>query len=300
MMKIIARGIIFMSLFGFVWAYAAGEETTGPKKEYLWQKQAPAAQGTKEKDRPFMEIFPAGKEGNGCAAVICPGGGYASLALDHEGLQVAQWLNTLGVSAFVLHYRNNGSGYKNPAPLSDAQRAVQMVRYRAKEWAIDPNRIGIIGFSAGGHLASSLGTHFQTSAYKSEDEIDKVSCRPDFMVLCYPVITLEPPFAHIGSRDNLLGKDAGEKLVKSFCNQLWVTKDTPPTFLIHANDDKAVPPENSIMFYDALRKAGVPAEIHIFLKGGHGFGMRKGVGPAEGWVNLCGDWLKESSYLKHK
>jgi acetyl esterase/lipase len=295
--KIITKGLIIMSLLGVSWSFAAGEET---KKEYLWQGQAPGALGTEEKDRPFLDIYPAGQNSSGCAVIVCPGGGYARLALDHEGLQVAKWLNTLGVSAFVLHYRNNGDGYKNPAPLSDAQRAVRWVRHQAKELAVDPNRIGILGFSAGGHLVSSLGTHFQTPAYEISDNIDKISCRPDFMVLVYPVITLEPPFAHMGSRDNLLGKDAGEELVKSFCNHLRVTKDTPPTFLVHANDDKAVPPENSILFYEALRKAEVPAEMHIFLKGGHGFGMRKGVGPAEGWINLCEGWLRESGYLKYK
>jgi acetyl esterase/lipase len=220
--------------------------------------------------------------------------------LDHEGLQVAKWLNTLGVTAFVLHYRHKGVGYQNPAPLSDAQRALRLVRYRAKEWAVDPNRIGVLGFSAGGHLASSLGTHFQTPAYEAGDEIDKTSCRPDFMALIYPVISMEPPFGHMDSRYNLLGKDAGEELVKSFCNQLRVTKETPPTFLILANDDGAVSPENSIMFYEALRKAEVPAEMHIFLKGGHGFGMRKGVGPAEEWINLCEKWMRQSGWLTGK
>lgn len=286
-----------MSLFGVMGLYAAAE---GTKTEYLWQGQAPGALGTQAKDRPFLDVYPAGKAGNGCAVVICPGGGYSCLALDHEGLQVAKWLNTLGVSAFVLHYRHNGDGYQNPAPLSDAQRALRLVRHRAKEWAVDPNRIGVLGFSAGGHLASSLGTHFQTPAYQADDEIDKTSCRPDFMALIYPVITFESPFAHLGSRTNLLGKDAGEELVKSFCNHLRVTKETPPTFLIHANDDKVVLPEHSILFYEALRKENIPVEMHIFLKGGHGFGMNKGVGPAEEWVVLCEKWLKLSGWLTHK
>jgi acetyl esterase/lipase len=291
----ISKGLIIMSLLGMAWSFAAAEHA---KKEYLWQGQAPGALGTEEKDRPFLDVYPAGQASNGCAVVICPGGGYGDLALDHEGIQVARWLNTSGVSAFVLHYRNNGTGYKNPAPLSDAQRAVRLVRHRAKELAIDPNRIGILGFSAGGHLASSLGTHFQTSAYEIADEIDKVSCRPDFMVLVYPVITFDPPFAHTGSRDNLLGKDAKEELVRRFCNHLWVTKDTPPTFLVHANDDKAVPPENSILFYEALRRAEIGAEMHIFIKGGHGFGMNKGVGPAEEWIILCEKWMSQSGYIK--
>jgi acetyl esterase/lipase len=294
-MKMITKGLMIMSLFGALCSFTAGEEA---KMEYLWQGQAPGALGTEAKDRPFMDVYRAGNNSNGCAVVICPGGGYSRLALDHEGLQVAKWLNTLGVSAFVLHYRNSGDGYLNPAPLSDAQRALRLVRHRSKEWAVDPNRIGVLGFSAGGHLASSLGTHFQTSAYEIADNTDNVSCRPDFMVLVYPVITFEPPFGHMGSRDNLLGKNAGGQLVKSFCSHLRVTKETPPTFLIHANDDKVVLPEHSILFYEALRKKNIPVEMHIFLKGGHGFGMNKGVGPAEGWVNLCEKWFKQSGLLK--
>lgn len=283
-----------MSLLGMSWSFAAAGEA---KKEYLWQGQAPGALGTEEKDRPFLDVYPTGRNSNQCAIIVCPGGGYGGLALDHEGFQVAKWLNTLGVSAFVLNYRHNGDGYQNPAPLSDAQRALRLVRSRAKEWTIDPNSIGVLGFSAGGHLASSLGTHFLTSAYEAGDEIDKLSCRPDFMVLVYPVITMKPPFAHMGSRENLLGKNASEETAMSFCNHLRVTKETPPTFLIHAADDQGVPPENSMMFYEALRKAEVPAEMHIFLKGGHGFGMNKGIGPAEEWIVLCEKWMKQSGYI---
>jgi acetyl esterase/lipase len=293
-MRVLVKGLITMGLFGLVGVFAGGQDV---KKESLWPQQAPGALGNEEKDRPFMDVYPAGKEANGCAVVVFPGGGYGGLALDHEGIQVARWLNKLGVSAFVLHYRHKGVGYENPAPLSDAQRAIRWVRHQAKELAVDPKRIGILGFSAGGHLASSLGTHFQAPAYEAGDEIDKTTCRPDFMVLVYPVITLEPPFAHMGSRDNLLGKEASEEMVKSFCNHLRVTKETPPTFLIHANDDKGVPPENSIFFYEALRKAEVPAEMHIFLKGGHGFGMRKSVGPAEEWISLCEKWMTQSGWL---
>lgn len=299
-MKIIARGVIFMSLLGLLCSCAARQQSFTRDRIYLWPEQAPWAKGMDEKDKPSLMSFPPAGGNTGCAVIICPGGGYTRLALDHEGTQVATWLNSLGISAFVLHYRNNGTGYQHPAPLSDAQRAIRLVRYHAKDWAIDPNRIGIIGFSAGGHLASTAGTHFQTPAYEPQDEIDKIRCRPDFMALIYPVITLEVPFTHTGSRDNLLGKNAPAEQIRQFSNHLQVTKDTPPTFLIHANDDKSVPPENSIMFYEALRKASVPAEMHIYLKGGHGFGMKKGVGPAEGWINLYADWLKVSGWLISK
>jgi len=289
----VIRGLVMMALFGGFFQVMGVE----PEKQYLWPEGAPYAKGTEEKDKPYLDIYVPTQSNTGAAIVVCPGGGYGGLAMDHEGKQVAEWLNGLGVTAFVLNYRHNGKGYQNPAPLTDVQRAVRYARFYAKERAIDPNRIGIMGFSAGGHLASSAGTHFQKSAYELKDKIDAVSCRPDFMVLVYPVITLEPPYYHGGSRRNLLGDTPSEELVKSFCNHLQVTAETPPTFLVHANDDTAVPPENSIMFYEACRKAGVAAEMHIYLKGSHGFGMRKGVGPAEGWIDRCAEWMKLSGFL---
>jgi acetyl esterase/lipase len=266
----------------------------------LWPDGAPGAEGDTDGDKPTLTIYlPTEREAAGCGVVICPGGGYGHLAMDHEGRQVAQWLNSLGVSAFILKYRhrNSGAGYGHPAPLQDAQRAIRMVRSRAKEWNVDPNRIGILGFSAGGHLASSEGTHFNKNYYEPKDSIDRVSCRPDFMILVYPVITLTELYTHSGSKLNLLGKNPDQSLVEYLSNETQVTPETPPTFLVHANDDKAVPPENSIYFYLALRKAKVPAEMHIYENGGHGFGLGKDKGAASSWPARCVDWLRTRGLL---
>jgi len=283
---------------------------TSLKVQLLWPDGAPGAQGDTEGDKPTLTIYSAPeKEASGratagyaqtsAAVVIFPGGGYGHLAVDHEGRQVAQWLNSLGVTAFVLKYRhrNSGAGYGHPAPLQDAQRAVRMVRSHAKEWDVDPNRIGILGFSAGGHLAATEGTHFQKNYYELKDSIDQVSCRPDFMILIYPVITLNELYTHAGSKLNLLGDNPDQSLVESLSNERQVTSDTPPTFLVHANDDKAVPPENSIFFYLALRKAKVPAEMYIYESGGHGFGLGKKGSAASSWPVRCADWMKARGLL---
>jgi acetyl esterase/lipase len=293
--------VIILMCYGAVDAVQASQPSL--KVELLWPDGAPGAKGDTEGDKPTLTIYPASdKEAPGAAVVIFPGGGYGHLAVDHEGHQVAQWLNGLGVAAFVVKYRhrNSGAGYEHPAPLQDAQRAVRMVRSRAKEWNVDPNRIGILGFSAGGHLASSEGTHFNTNYYELKDSIDRVSCRPDFMILIYPVITLAEQYTHSGSKLNLLGKDPGQDIVVSLSNEKQVTSETPPTFLVHANDDKAVPPENSIFFYLALRKAKVPAEMHIYESGGHGFGLGKENSPASSWPNRCADWMRARGLLDRK
>jgi len=290
----------------------AAENTQTPKVEMLWPQGAPGAKGDAEGDKPTLTTYlPSQEIATGSrlgeapsrsrtAVIICPGGGYGFLAIDHEGHQIAQWLNSLGVAGFILKYRhrNSGAGYGHPAPLQDAQRAIRLVRSRAKEWNIDPNRIGIVGFSAGGHLASSAGTHFQNSYYDVKDSIDQVSCRPDFMILAYPVISFNKWCAHTGSRTNLLGKDPDEELVQSLSNEEQVTRETPPTFLVHANDDKGVPPENTIYFYLALRKAGVPAEMHIYENGGHGFGLGKKDSPAASWPLRCADWMRNRGLLE--
>ncbi|MGD8785976.1 MAG: alpha/beta hydrolase [Phycisphaerales bacterium] len=271
--------------------------------ELLWPNGAPGAKGSEDGDKPTLTIYlPPKEKANGTAVVICPGGGYGHLAMDHEGHQVAQWLNSLGVAGFILKYRhrNSGAGYGHPAPLQDAQRAVRMVRGRAKEWSIDPNRIGILGFSAGGHLASSAGTHFQQRYSDIEDEIDSSSCRPDFMILIYPVITLAKPYTHGGSRFNLLGNNPDMELIENLSNDKQITPETPPTFLVHSNDDKAVPPENSVNFYLALRKAGVPAEMHIYQNGGHGYGLGKPNTAESSWPASCADWLKGRGILDKK
>ena len=271
--------------------------------ELLWPDGAPGAKGSEDGDKPSLTIYlPVKEKANGAAVVICPGGGYGFLAVDHEGRQIAEWLNSLGVAGFILKYRHSrsGAGYGHPAPIQDAQRAIRMVRSRAKPWNIDPGRMGIIGFSAGGHLASSAGTHFNTRYNEAEDAIDAFSCRPDFMILGYPVVSFTEWFTHSGSRKNLLGQNPDSKLVESFSNEKQVTPETPPTFLVHADDDQPVPPENSIYFYLALRKANVPAEMHIYEKGGHGFGPGIGKGACSNWMLRCADWMRGRGLLARK
>ncbi|MEN6334955.1 MAG: alpha/beta hydrolase [Phycisphaerales bacterium] len=272
-----------------------------PKVELLWPNGAPGAKGQAEGDKPTLTIYlPAQDKANGAAVVICPGGGYGHLAMDHEGHQIGQWLNSFGVAGFIVSYRhhNSGAGYGHPAPIQDAQRAIQTVRSRAKEWGVDPNRIGILGFSAGGHLASTAATHFNESFVEPRDAIDKVSRRPDFAVLVYPVITFTDPFTHGGSRTNLLGANPTPEMIEKFSNEKQVTPQTPPTFLFHTWEDTVVPAENSLMFYSALRQAKVPAEMHIFLKSQHGIGLGQKSGAASAWPGLCQKWMEESGFLK--
>ncbi len=263
----------------------------GAKTELLWPDGAPGALGHGEADTPMLVLCPAPKEkANGLGVIVCPGGGYGGLALDHEGAQVAQWLNDNGISAFVLKYRV--APYKHPIPLGDAQRAMRIVRSRAAEWGVDPHRLGMLGFSAGGHLVSTAGTHFDLGDPNASDPLARVSCRPDFLVLIYPVITFKPPYAHMGSRHNLIGEDAPADFVDLLCNDEQVTKETPPTFLVHTSGDSGVPAENSVLFYLALRKAGVPAEMHIYEKGEHGFGLGPGDPVLSTWPKLCIEWMK--------
>ena len=270
-----------------------------PKVELLWPKGAPGAVGTEETDKPTLTVFqPPADKANGTAVVICPGGGYGHLAKDHEGKQVAEWFNARGVTAFMLLYRL-APRYRHPAPLQDAQRAIRTVRAQAKEWNINPDRVGILGFSAGGHLASTAGTHFDAGKSDAEDPIERISCRPDFLILCYPVITLEAPHAHMGSRKNLLGKDSDDaKLVEHLSNDKQVTDKTPPTFLFHTDADRGVPPENSILFYLALKKAKVPAELHIYEKGPHGIGLAPKDAILGTWPDRLNGWLEGRGLLK--
>ncbi len=276
-----------------------GADADEPAVELLWPKGAPLAKGEADNDKPHVTVYlPAADKANGSSIVVCPGGGYGNLAMGHEGRDVGEWLNTLGITAFVLKYRHNGTGYQNPAPLLDAQRAVRMVRADAAKYKLDPKKIGILGFSAGGHLASSVGTHFDAGKSDAADPIDRVSCRPDFMVLVYPVISFTTPYAHVGSKNNLLGKDADEKLVAGFSNETQVTAETPPTFMVHSGGDTAVPPENSVLFYMALRKAKVPAELHIYEKGGHGYGLAPKDPLLSTWPVRCADWLRGREVIK--
>jgi acetyl esterase/lipase len=232
----------------------------------------------------------------GAAVVICPGGGYMIEAMDHEGYQLAEWLTTQGVAGIVLKYRLPYG--HDQIPLEDAQRALRIVRQKAAEWGINPAKIGIAGSSAGGHLASTAGTRFDLGKPESNDPIDKYSCRPDFMLLLYPVITFNEEFGHMGSRTNLIGTGNKWELVEKYSNELNVTPQTPPTFLILADDDGGVPPRNSIEFYMALKKNKIPAEMHIFRDGGHGFGMTKKNLPVDQWPNLFSQWMKAQGITK--
>ena len=233
---------------------AADPAAPSPPVELLWPKGAPDAVGSNPEDTPTLTIFrPAEGMANGAAVVICPGGGYGHLADVKEGSAVAAWLNTLGVTGCVLKYRL-APRYRHPAPIQDAQRAIRLVRSRVADLKLDPQRIGILGFSAGGHLASTAGTHYDLGHPEATDPIDKISCRPDLLVLCYPVISFSSPYTHVGSRNNLLGPNADPKLLEALSNEKHVTRDTPPTFLFHTSADTGVPPENSLMFYTSRGK----------------------------------------------
>ncbi len=227
--------------------------------------------------------------------LVFPGGGYVHLALDHEGEQIAEWLNNLGITAFVLQYRL-GPKYHYPVELWDAQRAIRYVRAHASEFDIQPGRIGIWGFSAGGHLASTAGTHFDNGDPDSSDLIDRQSSRPDFMILAYPVITMEEPYVHQGSLHALLGEKPDPGLVRSLSNETQITTQTPPTFLFHTTEDQVVPVENSVLFYLALRKAAIPAEMHVYLKGRHGVGLAQNDPVLRTWPDRLADWLKIQGY----
>src|SRR5580700_3887093 len=262
-----------------------------PKAELLWPAGAPGALGSEPADQPSLTPFVLPKgSGSGAAVVICPGGSYVNLSMDKEGYAVAKWLNTLGVSAFVLKYRL-GPRYHHPIELGDAQRAIRTVRSRAADYAFEPDRIGIMGFSAGGHLASTAGTHFDAGNASAADPIDRAGSRPDFLVLCYPVISFTS-FVHAGSKRNLLGENPDPKLVENLSNELQVTKETPPTFLFHTTTDATVPVEDSVMFYSALRKAGVPAELHIYERGPHGVGLAQADPVLSSWPGRLADWLR--------
>ncbi len=265
---------------------------TAPKTELLWPGGAPGALGSEDADKPTITIYlPDKAKATGTGVVVCPGGGYGRLAMDHEGKQIAEWLNNLGVAAFVLVYRL-GPKYHHPVELGDAQKAIRTVRGRAAEFGLRPDRIGIWGFSAGGHLASTAATHFSTE--------DGISSRPDFAILCYPVVTLKEPFVHKGSRNNLLGASPDAALIENLSNETQVTRDTPPTFLFHTNADTGVPPENSVQFYLALRRAGVPAEMHIFEKGPHGVGLAQKDPLLSYWPPLLANWLRTRELIPAK
>jgi acetyl esterase/lipase len=278
-------------------AFALALLAAEPQTIVLWPEGAPGAVGNEDADRPTLTVYlPPAERAVPTGVVVCPGGGYAKLAMDHEGRQVAEWLNSLGVAAFVLKYRL-GPRYRHPAPLEDAKRALRLVRSRAGEFRIAPDRIGVWGFSAGGHLASTLATHFDAGNPAAADPIERVSCRPDFAILAYPVISFASEYAHKGSRRNLLGDNPDPALVENLSNEKQVTAQTPPTFLFHTNEDQGVPAENSVLFYLALRRAGVPAELHIYERGRHGVGLAPDDPVLSSWPQRLADWLRVRGLL---
>jgi acetyl esterase/lipase len=280
-------------------AEVRGAEGARPAPQPLWSGDAPGALGKEPVDVPTLAVYPApADKANGAAVVICPGGGYGVLA-DHEGHPVAVWLNGLGVTGAVLKYRL-GPRYHHPAPLQDAARALRTLRARAGELKLDPHRIGILGFSAGGHLASTLSTHFDAGDANAADPVDRAGSRPDFSILVYPVISFTTEYTHTGSRTNLLGNSPTPELMELLSNEKQVTAQTPPTFLVHTAEDKGVPAENSLLYALALRKAGVPVEMHLYEKGPHGFGMAAGDPVLGTWPDRCAAWMRGRGLLNNQ
>jgi acetyl esterase/lipase len=308
----LVTAITLAFMFIFVAATTRARADDAAKSFPLWPDGPPGALGTEAGedafhagDVPTITVFrPDPARATGAAFVICPGGGYGFLATEHEGKEVAAWLDSLGITGVMLKYRL-GPKYHHPAMLHDAQRAIRTVRARAGEWGVDPKRVGIIGFSAGGHLASTAATHFDAGKADAADPVERQSCRPDLAILVYPVIALATPYGHAGSLKNLLGENPSKELVESLSNEKQVTKDTPPTFLAQTDADSAVPAENVLLFALALRKAKVPVELHIFEKGQHGLGLGTGWEshriPAneefQAWPRLCAAWLKNRGFL---
>jgi len=247
---------------------------------------------------PCLDMYPAPEaKATGTAVVICPGGAYGGLAVKHEGSQVAKWLNGMGITAFVLKYRLPDDSImqnKSIGPMQDGQQAIRIVRRHAKEWGINPGKIGIMGFSAGGHLASTLSTHFNEKVYEPEDSI---SARPDFSLLIYPVISMDPSITHWGSRENLLGKNPSPEMVKHFSNELQVNEQTPPAFLVLSFDDYAVPVQNSIGYAMALKNYKIPCELHLYQSGGHGYGLGRSTNTESTWPEACRKWLESRGFL---
>jgi len=279
-------------------AKAATESTTLPSEPAmrLWDQNAPGAQGSADADIPTLTPFPVPEQKATVAAfIVCPGGGYQHLS-PREGSPIARWLNTLGISVFVLKYRI-GPKYHHPVEMEDVQRAIRMARAHASDWNIDPKRIGIIGFSAGGHLASTAATHFDYGNPVAPDAVDRISSRPDLVILMYPVITMMDPYVHAGSRLNLLGATPDPALVALLSNERHVTPDTPPCFIVHTADDRTVPVQNSLMFAMALRDNKVPFEMHIFEHGPHGFALGGKDPILSTWPGLAARWLQVQGFV---
>jgi len=288
-----SRFSTFLFLLGMTAAAVA--QTVVP----LWDGPAPQSHGTGPNDIPTLTFFlPENGSQPTSAVVICPGGSYAALAFEYEGVNEAKWLQQRGVAAFVLKYRLPKNGYRHPVPLLDVQRAIRLVRSHAADWKINPAKVGVMGFSAGGHLASTVDTHYDAGDAGASDPVDRQGCRPDFAVLVYPVISMKDGITHQGSKKNLLGPNPDPKLVENLSNETQVTPQTPPTLLVFVDDDKTVPPENSRLMYAALQKAGVPSALQEYPHGGHGFGFGKTPdhSPA-GWLDKAYDWLKAQGFM---
>jgi acetyl esterase/lipase len=269
-----------------------------PRTERLWPEAAPGAKGAEDADTPALTLYqPNRTQATGTLVVVCPGGGYQNLAIDHEGHQVARWLTSRGVAAAILKYRL-GPRYRHPAPLQDVLRAIRVIRSRAVELGVKPDRIGVMGFSAGGHLASSAATLFDLPEGRVKDGLDAVSSRPDFAILGYPVIVFGADVTHKGSQRNLIGGTPAADLVTRLSTDRQVTATTPPTFLFHTSEDAAVPPQNSIAFYLALKNAGVPAELHIYEKGRHGVGLAPEDRELATWPERLLGWMRGRGLLE--
>jgi acetyl esterase/lipase len=267
----------------------------GPAPMLLWPKGAPGALGVADEDKPSLTAYLPAANPTKTAVVIAPGGGYQHLSMVREGSDVAAWLNARGVAAFLLKYRL-GTKYHNPIELGDAQRAIRMVRAHAAEYGVATDRVGMWGFSAGGHLTATAGTHFDAGNAAAVDAIERESSRPDFLILAYPVITMEAPYVHTGSRMYLLGDAPAQADVDAMSAELHVTAQTPPVFLFSTTDDRTVPIMNSVMFYEALVKAGVPVEMHVFQHGGHGSGLAPANPQLSPWTEMLIKWMRERGY----
>lgn len=277
---------------------AAASLSAEPAKQLLWPEGAPGAKGSAPTDQPWIDLYPVTKEkANGSAFVVCPGGGYGGLAADHEGAQIAKFFNGLGAYAVVLHYRLGSQGYHHPIELNDAKRAIRWVRANAGKLGIDPRRIGVIGFSAGGHLASTTATMFDDGDATAADPINRASSRPDVAVLCYPVISMSDPWMHRGSRKNLLGPNDNDEMGREMSTHLRVTERTPPTFVFQTDEDTVVPAENAVHFYLACRQHQVPAEMHIYRPGPHGVGLIHGDPVLGTWSGHLRDWLRNQGFF---
>ena len=290
----IVRGLAVIALCLF--SSGASLVASPSKTLLLWPDGAPGAVGITDEDKPSLDVYLPAKPAGGTAVVVVPGGGYDHLSLDREGAQAAQWLNERGVIAFVLHYRFSPR-YHYPAPILDGERAVRYVRAHAADFGIDPKKVGIWGFSAGGHVASSAATHFDGGQPDATDTVERVSNRPDFAILAYGVLSMQPEIAHPGSRRRLLGGNPDPALVEQFSNENQVTRDTPPCFLFHTGNDATVPVENSMRFYAALKRVGVPAELHIFEQGKHGVGLAQSDPQLRKWPELVEGWMRLHGWI---